>query len=70
MDAAVTVSGDRHRLDLESHFRWHRDAFSDGRVIDTLTSKTGKNDDDRYAPRVPCPRRAATSAVPRRCSRQ
>ena len=30
-------------IDLESHFRWHGDAFSDGQVIDTLTPKTGKN---------------------------
>jgi hypothetical protein len=25
--------------DLESHFRWHGDAFSDGQVIDTITPK-------------------------------
>ena len=25
--------------DLESHFRWHGDAFADGQVIDTLTPK-------------------------------
>jgi len=30
-------------IDLESHFRWHGDAFSDGQVIDTLTPKAGKN---------------------------
>jgi hypothetical protein len=30
-------------IDLESHFRWHGDCFSDGQVIDTLTSKTGPN---------------------------
>ena len=30
-------------VDLESHFRWHGDAFSDGQVIDTITPKTGKN---------------------------
>jgi hypothetical protein len=30
-------------VDLESHFRWHGDAFSDGQVIDTVTPKTGKN---------------------------
>ena len=30
-------------VDLESHFRWHGDAFCDGQVIDTLTSKAGKN---------------------------
>ena len=27
-------------LDLESHFRWHGDAFTDGQVIDTITPKT------------------------------
>lgn len=26
-------------IDLESHFRWHGDAFTDGQVIDTLTPK-------------------------------
>jgi hypothetical protein len=26
-------------VDLESHFRWHGDAFGDGRVIDTITPK-------------------------------
>ena len=26
--------------DLESHFRWHGDAFADGQVIDTITPKT------------------------------
>jgi len=33
-------------VDLESHFRWHGDAFTNGQVIDTLTPKTrrgGKN---------------------------
>jgi hypothetical protein len=33
-------------VDLESHFRWHGDAFSDGQVIDTLTPKKGKNKDN------------------------
>lgn len=27
--------------DLESHFSWHGDAFSDGQLIDTITSRTG-----------------------------
>ena len=27
-------------VDLESHFRWHGDAFTDGQIIDTLTPKT------------------------------
>jgi len=30
---------------LESHFRWHGDAFTDGQVIDTVTPKAGKNND-------------------------
>ncbi len=30
-------------IDLESHFRWHGDYFTDGQVIDTLTPKTGPN---------------------------
>ncbi len=28
--------------DLESHFRWHGDTFSDGQVIDTITPRTGR----------------------------
>jgi len=39
-------------VDLESHFRWHGDAFSDGQVIDTLTPKTGKNRDNDPALRA------------------
>ena len=27
--------------DLESHFRWHGDAFTDGQVIDTITPRSG-----------------------------
>ena len=30
-------------IDLESHFRWHGDAFTDGQIIDTLTPKIGAN---------------------------
>ena len=33
-------------IDLESHFRWHGDAFIDGQVIDTLTPKIGANTDN------------------------
>ncbi|MDP5184386.1 IS1634 family transposase [Blastococcus sp. BMG 814] len=29
-------------VDLESHFHWHGDAFTDGQVIDTLTPKTSR----------------------------
>ena len=39
-------------VDLESHFRWHGDAFSDGQVIDTLTPKTGRNHDNDPALRA------------------
>jgi hypothetical protein len=38
--------------DLESHFRWHGDAFTDGQVIDTITPRTGhkvENDPKRKA---------------------
>ena len=28
--------------DLESHFHWHGDAFTDGQLIDTITPKTGR----------------------------
>lgn len=34
--------------DLESHFRWHGDAFTDGQIIDTITPKNSRvieNDD-------------------------
>ena len=35
-------------IDLESHFRWHGDAFTDGQVIDTITPQDrrdhGEND--------------------------
>ena len=36
-------------IDLESHFRWHGDAFTDGQVIDTLTPKIGNNADNDAA---------------------
>jgi hypothetical protein len=28
--------------DLESHFRWHGDAFTDGQIIDTITPRHGR----------------------------
>lgn len=28
--------------DLESHFRWHGDAFTEGQIIDTITPKTAR----------------------------
>jgi hypothetical protein len=36
-------------IDLESHFRWHGDAFTDGQVIDTVTPSTGRNRDNDVA---------------------
>lgn len=33
-------------IDLESHFRWHGDAFTDAQIIDTVTPKIGKNTDN------------------------
>jgi hypothetical protein len=39
-------------VDLESHFRWHGDAFADGQVIDTLTPKKGGNKDNDPALRA------------------
>lgn len=32
-------------IDLESHFRWHGDAFTDGQVIDTVTPRSGRHKD-------------------------
>jgi hypothetical protein len=29
-------------VDLESHFRWHGDAFADGQIIDTITPRNGR----------------------------
>ena len=39
-------------VDLESHFRWHGDAFTDGRVIDNLTPRAGKNTENNVALRA------------------
>lgn len=30
-------------VDLESHFRWHGDAFANGQLIDTITPRVGRN---------------------------
>ena len=38
--------------DLESHFRWHGDAFADGQVIDTLTPRSGHHKDAASDPSV------------------
>jgi hypothetical protein len=37
---------------LESRFRWHGDAFTDGQVIDTLTPRAGKNTENNVALRA------------------
>jgi len=39
-------------IDLESHFRWQGDAFTDGQVIDTVTPKTGPNADNNKLKRA------------------
>jgi len=39
-------------IDLESHFRWHGDAFTEGQVIDTITPKTGRNAENNPALRA------------------
>ena len=45
-DAGLTfIVGSRSTkapVDLESHFRWHGDAFADGQVIDTITPRHGR----------------------------
>jgi len=33
-------------IDLASHFRWHGNAFDDGQIIDTLTPRTGHNNEN------------------------
>ena len=34
-------------IDLESHFRWHGDAFTDGQIIDTITPKNRRTHRER-----------------------
>lgn len=38
--------------DLESHFRWHGDAFTNGQVIDTITPRHGAKTDATSNPRT------------------
>jgi hypothetical protein len=38
--------------DLESHFRWHGDAFTDAQVIDTITPRTGHKIDAASDPKI------------------
>lgn len=38
--------------DLESHFRWHGDAFTDGQRIDTITPRTGHHKDAASDPKT------------------
>ena len=39
-------------VDLASHFRWHGDAFDDGQIIDTLTPRTGHQNENDPAQRA------------------
>jgi hypothetical protein len=39
-------------VDLESHFRWHGTAFTDGQVIDTITPRTGHHKDAASNPKT------------------
>jgi len=51
-------------IDLASHFRWHRDAFLDGQLIDTITPKNRKvieNDEKLKAEPVWDPERLPAS---------
>jgi len=36
----------RAPIDLESHFVWHGEFVTDGQIVDTLTPKIGRNDDN------------------------
>ncbi|TCM39712.1 transposase [Kribbella sp. VKM Ac-2568] len=38
--------------DLESHFRWHGTAFTDGQLIDTITPRTGLHKDAASNPKT------------------
>ena len=35
------LAGDEGARDLESHFHWHGDVFTDGQIIDTVTPRHG-----------------------------
>jgi transposase len=39
-------------VDLESHFRWHGDAFTDGQLIDTITPKNSRTLENDAAKRA------------------
>ncbi len=39
-------------IDLESHFRWHGNAFTDGQLVDTLTPRTGRANQNNPALRA------------------
>ncbi len=39
-------------VDLESHFRWQGDAFTDGQIIDTITPRTGHHKDAASNPKT------------------
>lgn len=40
LDFIVASRVTKAPADLESHFRWHGDAFTDGQIIDTITPRT------------------------------
>lgn len=42
--------------DLESHFHWHGDAFTDGQIIDTITPKTGRATGGKFGENDPARR--------------
>ncbi len=46
-------------IDLESHFRWHGDAFTDAQVIDTITPKTQRGTSKGATETVSDPHRKA-----------
>jgi hypothetical protein len=39
-------------IDLESHFRWQGNAFTDGQLVDTLTPRTGRDSENNPALRA------------------
>jgi hypothetical protein len=42
-------------IDLESHFRWHGDVFTNGQIVDTITPKTRNHvENDPAVKAEPC----------------
>jgi hypothetical protein len=57
-------------VDLESHFRWHGDAFTDGQIIDTVTPRAGRSTENNPAVRAgPVWEPGTTRARGGRCGR-